>query len=117
MSNTKISPQLATLDGLVFASSALCRENLHAYGMNFCIDRRIECLTTTALRPDKSMSGTGRSGASPHGFELGDSNLSKLTVVFVTMQLTGPDVSSRLVMPIPLAINICIFKAIKSLFE
>jgi hypothetical protein len=27
MSNTKISPQLATLDGLVIASSALCREN------------------------------------------------------------------------------------------
>jgi hypothetical protein len=29
MSNTKVSPQLATLDGPVFVSSALCRENFH----------------------------------------------------------------------------------------
>jgi hypothetical protein len=65
----------------------------------------------TGLWPDKSTRGLGRSGASPCGFESGDSNLSKLTIVFATMQLTGPGESSRLVMPIPLAINLCIFKA------
>jgi hypothetical protein len=63
-------------------------------------------LHTTGLRPDKSARGSGRSGASPCGFESGDSNLSKLTNVFATMQLTGPDVSFRLIMPIPLAINL-----------
>jgi hypothetical protein len=67
----------------------------------------------TGLRPDKSRRGTGRSGASPREFESGDSNLSKLTVVFATMQLTGPGVSSRLVMPIPLAINLYVFEARK----
>jgi hypothetical protein len=45
MSNTKVSPQLATLDGPVFVSSALCREIFHTYGMKFCINGRIECLT------------------------------------------------------------------------
>jgi hypothetical protein len=45
MSNTKVCPQLAILDGLVFVSSALCRENFHTYSMKFCIDGRIECLT------------------------------------------------------------------------
>jgi hypothetical protein len=44
MSNTKVSPQLATLDGPVFISSALCRENFYTYGMKSCIDGRIECL-------------------------------------------------------------------------
>jgi hypothetical protein len=68
-------------------------------------------LHTTGLRPDKSIRGTGQSGASPRGFESGDSNLSKLTVVFATMQLTGPSVSSKPVMPIPLATNLCIFEA------
>jgi hypothetical protein len=68
-------------------------------------------LHTTGLRPDKSTRGSGRSGASPHGFESRDSNLSKLTDVFATMQLTGPDVSPRLVIPIPLAINLCVFEA------
>jgi hypothetical protein len=45
MSNTKVSPQLATLDGPVFISRALCRENFHTYGMKSCIDGCIECLT------------------------------------------------------------------------
>jgi hypothetical protein len=58
-------------------------------------------LNITGLRPDKSTRGSGRSSASPRGFKSGDSNLSKLTDVFATMQLTGPDVSLRLVMPIP----------------
>jgi hypothetical protein len=66
---------------------------------------------TTGLRPDKSTRGSGRGSASPRGFESGDSNLSKLTDVFVTMQLTGPDVSLRLVMPIPLARKLCVFEA------
>jgi hypothetical protein len=68
-------------------------------------------LHITGLRPDKSTRGSGRSSASPHGFESGDSNLSKLTDVFATMQLTRPDVSLRLVMPIPLATKLCIFEA------
>jgi hypothetical protein len=75
------------------------------YGMKHCIDGRIEYLTTTGLRPDESIRGTGQSSASPCGFESGDSNLSKLTDVFAAKQLTGLDVSSRLVMPIPLAID------------
>jgi hypothetical protein len=45
MSNTKVSPQLATLDGPVFVSSALCQENFHTYGMKSCLDGRIESLT------------------------------------------------------------------------
>jgi hypothetical protein len=68
-------------------------------------------LHITGLRPDKSTCGSGRSSASPRGFESGDSNLSKLTNVFATMQLTGPDMSLRLVMLIPLAIKSCIFEA------
>jgi hypothetical protein len=68
-------------------------------------------LHKTGLRPDKSTRGSGRSSASPRGFKLGDSNLSKLTNIFATMQLTGPDVSLRLVMLIPLAIKLCIFEA------
>jgi hypothetical protein len=72
-------------------------------------------LHTTGLRPDKSTRGSGRSGASPRRFESEDSNLSKLTDVFATMQLTGPAVSSRLVMPIPLVINLCIFEATNEL--
>jgi hypothetical protein len=68
-------------------------------------------LHTTGLRPDKSTRGSGQSSTSPRGFESGDSNLSKLTDVFATMQLTGPNVSLRLVMPIPLAINLYIFEA------
>jgi hypothetical protein len=68
-------------------------------------------LHITGLRPDKSIRGSGRSSASPRGFESGDSNLSKLTDVFATMQLTGPDVSLRLIMPILLAIKPCIFEA------
>jgi hypothetical protein len=76
-------------------------------------------LHITRLRPDKSAHGSGRSSASPCGFESGDSNLSKLTDVFATMltdvfatmQLTGPGTSSRLVKPIPLAINLCVFEA------
>jgi hypothetical protein len=57
------------------------------------------------------ISGSGRSSASPRGFESGDSNLSKLTNVFATMQLTGSDVSLRLVMPIPLSTKLCFFEA------
>jgi hypothetical protein len=68
-------------------------------------------LLTTGLWPYKSTRGSGRSNASPRGFKLGDSNLSKLTDVFATMQLTGPDVSLRLVMLIPLAIKLCVFDA------
>jgi hypothetical protein len=68
-------------------------------------------LHTTGLRPDKSTRGSGQSSTSPRGFESGDSNVSKLTDVFATMQLTGLDVSLRLVMPIPLATKLCIFKA------
>jgi hypothetical protein len=68
-------------------------------------------LHTSGLRPDKSTRGSGRSSHSPRGFESGDSNLSKLTDVFAIMQLTRPDVSLRLVMPIPLAINLCVFEA------
>jgi hypothetical protein len=45
MSNTKVSPRLATPDGPVFVSSALCREIFHTYGMKLCIDGCIECLT------------------------------------------------------------------------
>jgi hypothetical protein len=45
MSNMKVSPQLAILDGPVFVSSALCRENFRTYGMKSCIDGHIECLT------------------------------------------------------------------------
>jgi hypothetical protein len=45
MSNTKVSPQLTTLDGSVFVSSALCRVNFHTNGMKCCIDGHIECLT------------------------------------------------------------------------
>jgi hypothetical protein len=66
---------------------------------------------TTGLWPDKSTHSSGRSNASPHGFKSGDSNLSKLTDVFATMQLTRPDVSLRLVMLISLPINLCIFEA------
>jgi hypothetical protein len=65
----------------------------------------------TGLRPDKSTRGSGRGSASPRGFESGDSNLGKLTNVFVTMQLTGPDVSLRLVMCIPLSTKPCFFEA------
>jgi hypothetical protein len=68
-------------------------------------------LHITGLRPDKSTRGSGLSSASPRGFESGDSNLSKLTNVFATMQLTGPDVSLRLVIPIPLATELCVFEA------
>jgi hypothetical protein len=68
-------------------------------------------LHTTGIQPDKSTHGSGRSNASPRGFESGDLNLSRLTNVFATMQLTRPDVSPRLVMPIPLAMNICVFEA------
>jgi hypothetical protein len=68
-------------------------------------------IRTTGLRPDKTTHVSGRSNASLREFESGDSNLSKLTDIFVTMQLTGPDVSLRLVMPIPLAINLGIFEA------
>jgi hypothetical protein len=35
ISNTKVSPRFATPDGLVFVSSALCREIFHTYGMKF----------------------------------------------------------------------------------
>jgi hypothetical protein len=45
MSNTKVSPHIAILDGSVFVSSALCRENFHTCGMKSCIDGRIKCLT------------------------------------------------------------------------
>jgi hypothetical protein len=45
MSNTKVSPQLATLDGPAFVSGALCRENFYTNGMKSCIDGRIKCLT------------------------------------------------------------------------
>jgi hypothetical protein len=41
----KVSPQLATLDDPVFVLSAFCREIFHTYGIKFCIDGRIECLT------------------------------------------------------------------------
>jgi hypothetical protein len=54
MSNTKVSPQLATLDGPVFISSALCRENFCAYGMKKCTDGCIGCLAITGLQLDKS---------------------------------------------------------------
>jgi hypothetical protein len=49
----------------------------------------------TGLRPDKSIRGSGQSSASPHGFESGDSNLSKLTDVFAAMQLTGTQRESQ----------------------
>jgi hypothetical protein len=88
-----------------------------AYGMKHCIDGRIECLAITGLRPDESTRGMGRSSTSSCGFELGDSNLSKLTIVFATMQLTGPCVCSRLVMPIPLAMIRCLFEASKRSLE
>jgi hypothetical protein len=68
-------------------------------------------LHITGLRPDKSTRDSGRGSASPCRFESGDSNLSKLTDVFATMQLTGPDMSLRLVMPIPLSTKLCFFKA------
>jgi hypothetical protein len=68
-------------------------------------------LHITGLRLDKSTRGSGRGSASPCGFKLGDSNLSMLTDVFATMQLTGPDVSLRLVMPIPLQTKLCLFEA------
>jgi hypothetical protein len=45
MSNTKVSPQLATLDGPTFVSGALCRENFYTNGTKSCIDGRIKCLT------------------------------------------------------------------------
>jgi hypothetical protein len=54
MSNTTISPQLATLDGPVFVSSALCQENFRSYSMKTCTDGRIGCLAITWLRLDKS---------------------------------------------------------------
>jgi hypothetical protein len=87
-------------------SSALCRENFHAYGMKYCTDGRIGCLEITGLRPGKSKRGMGRSSATPRGFEPGDSNLSKLTVVFATTQLTGPCLCSRQVMPNPHSNNL-----------
>jgi hypothetical protein len=68
-------------------------------------------LRITGLRPNKSTRGSGRSSTSPRGCESGDSNPSKLTNVFATMQLTGPDMSLGLVMPILLAIKPCIFEA------
>jgi hypothetical protein len=49
MSNTKVSPQLATLDGPVFISSALCRDNFRAYSMKTCTDGHIGCFTITGL--------------------------------------------------------------------
>jgi hypothetical protein len=67
----------------------------------------------TGLRPDKSIRGSGRSSASPRGFESGNSNPSKLTDVFAAMQLTGPSVSLGPVMPIPLATKLSIFEARK----
>jgi hypothetical protein len=54
MSNTKVSPRLATIDDPVFVSSALCRENFRAYSIKKCTDGRIGCLAITELRPDKS---------------------------------------------------------------
>jgi hypothetical protein len=78
----------------------------HAYGMKYCFDGCIECLTITGLRPDESMRSMGQSSTNPCGFESRDFNLSKLTIVFMIMQLTRPSVYSRPVMPIPLAINI-----------
>jgi hypothetical protein len=71
----------------------------------------LSALHITGLRPDKSTRGSGRGSASPRGFVSGDSNLSKLTDVFATMQLTGPDVSLRLVMPIPLQTKLGLFEA------
>jgi hypothetical protein len=68
-------------------------------------------LHITGLRPDMSTRGSGRGSASPRGFESGDSNLSKLTDIFATMQLSGPDVSLRLVMPIPLSTKLSFFEA------
>jgi hypothetical protein len=41
MSNAKVSPQLAILDGPVFVSSTLYRENFHAYGVKKCTNGRI----------------------------------------------------------------------------
>jgi hypothetical protein len=91
---------------------------LRAYGMKYCIDGRIGCLAVTGLRPDKSTRGMGRSSASPRGFESGDSNMSKLTIVFATMELDGPRMCSRLVMPNPLAIiRYLFFEASKRPFE
>jgi hypothetical protein len=49
MSNKKVSPQLATLDGQVFVSSALHRDYLHAYKMKKRTDGRIRCLAITGL--------------------------------------------------------------------
>jgi hypothetical protein len=68
-------------------------------------------MSYTLLGFDLISPHTARVEVAPRGFESGDSNLSKLTDVFATMQLTGPDVSLRLVMPIPLAIKLCIFEA------
>jgi hypothetical protein len=68
-------------------------------------------LHITGLRPDKSTRDSGRGSANPCGFESGDSNLSKLIDVFATMQLAGPDMNLRLVMPIPLSTKLCFFEA------
>jgi hypothetical protein len=54
MSNIKVSPQLATLDGLIFVSRVLCRGNVRAYNMKECTGGRIGCLAITGLRPSKS---------------------------------------------------------------
>jgi hypothetical protein len=116
MSNTTIIPQLATLDGPVFTSSTLCRENFLCL-RHEALHGRIKCLTITGLRPDESTRGMGRSSASPRGFESGDSNMSKLTIVFAIMQLTGSCVCSRLVMPIPLAVIQYFFEAGKCSLE
>jgi hypothetical protein len=47
MSNIKVSPHLATLDGPVFVSSALCRDNFRSYSMKTCTSGRIGCFTIT----------------------------------------------------------------------
>jgi hypothetical protein len=45
MSDMKVSPRLATPDGPVFVSSALCQEIFHTYSIKFCINGHIEWLT------------------------------------------------------------------------
>jgi hypothetical protein len=45
----KVSSQLATLDGPVFVSSVLYRENFHTYGMKKFTDGRIGCLAIAGL--------------------------------------------------------------------
>jgi hypothetical protein len=54
MSNTKVSPQLATLIGPVYVANAPCRENFHAYGVKKYANASVECHAFTVLRVEKT---------------------------------------------------------------